>query len=291
MVDARNKGPNKSALKRRIKEPGASRSPRKRRKSKAEPNEKMWPASFEEFEVRLAAQEPHVAAIYRFDVECPAEFGALKTLLSRTLSKEISTDRLKIRIGGIIYSGRRLHKDEEYKKILVNVIRNAYAAERLIESIYNQMRLIDDDYLEGCLDHVELSLSDEDKKCFYSISPPDHEGSVPMLIRFTKLAMQGLSGILSDITGNPERGKVRGHPSIPYVEETMRLMDVWRDITGQDAVWPKGSAPGTGGETVSTQPSTEFIRLCLKMIDPEITLSNTQTCIKKARELKKKLFG
>jgi hypothetical protein len=284
MAHARNKGPNKSTSKPRINKPEAGPSaPRKKRSRKAAP-------SVEELEARLAALEPHVAAVYKFDVECPAEFGALKALLSKSISMGISDNRLKVTIGGIIYSGRRLHKDEEYKKIVVNVIRNSYEAESLIGKIYDQMRLIDSDYLEGCFDHVEFSLSTTaDKRCFRSISPPDDEGRVPTLMRLTKLAMQGLSCILSDMTGNPEREKGRGFPPIPYVEETMRLMDVWRGLTGEDPVWPKGSAPGPGGEPVSTQPSTEFIRLCLKMIDPEITLSNAQTLIKNARKLKKEM--
>jgi hypothetical protein len=211
-------------------------------------------------------------------------------VLTKKLSKEVSDDDLKFTIGGVIYSGKRLYRDKPYKKSLIDVIRDAYAAESLIGESYDQMQLIDDDYLEGCLDHVEFSLSGEDTKNFRAI-PSSDEGRVPMLMRFTKLAMQGLSRILSDITGNPEKGKARSRPPIPYVTETERLMDVWHDLTGEDALFPKGRAPGAKGKWVSTQPSTEFVRLCLKMIDPKITLSNAQTLLKKARNIKKEMFG
>jgi hypothetical protein len=259
----------------------------KTRKSKAEAQRKAWDAWWE---ARLAASKPHIAAMYKFDKECPAEFGGLKKLLETTLSKEISDDDLKIAIGGAVYSGRRLHREAPYKKLLIDVIRDSYAAEALIGKIYEQMQLIDEEYLEGCLDHVQLSLSGEDKKHFLAIRSSPDEGRVPMLMRFSRLAMQGLSRILSDITGNPERGKAHSRPAIPYVTETAHLMDAWRDLTGREAVAAKGSALGRGGEKVGVQPSTEFVRLCLKMIDPDTMLANARTCINNARKIKKEMW-
>jgi hypothetical protein len=53
-------------------------------------------------------------------------------VLTKKLSKEVSDDDLKFTIGGVIYSGKRLYRDKPYKKILIDVIRDAYAAESLI---------------------------------------------------------------------------------------------------------------------------------------------------------------
>jgi hypothetical protein len=284
---ARTKSPIKSASKPRLKAGAAPSASQSEIKNKAEEKQKAWDVWWE---AHRTALKSHFAEFYKFDKESSTEFQMLKDVLTKKLSTELPDDDLKVAIGGVIYSGKRLYRDKPYKKLLVDVIRNAYAPEILIGKIYDQMRLIDDDYLEGCLDHVELSLSGEDKKNFLAI-PFSDEGRVPMLMRFTKLAMQGLSLILSDITGNPEKGMTRSRPPIPYVTETARLMDVWHDLTGEDALFPKGRAPGAKGEWVSPQPSTEFVRLCLKMIDPKITLSNAQTLIKNARDIKKDMFG
>jgi hypothetical protein len=213
--------------------------PVKTRKSKAEAHREAW---YVWWEARLAASKQHLAAMHKFDKECPVEFQSLKKLLKETLSKEISDDDLKIAIGGVVYFGRRLHKDEKYKNILISVIRNSYVAEKLIGKVCHEMQLIDEEYLEGCLDHVERTLMGEDKKHFSAISSSHEGGRVPMLMRFTRLAMQALGRNLSDVMGNPERGKAHSRPAIPYVTETERLMDVWRNLTGREAVAAKGSA-------------------------------------------------
>ncbi len=65
-----------------------------------------------------------------------------------------------------------------------------------------------------------------------------------------------------------------------------QLIDAWEDLTGENAVTPKGTAPGKDREQQASQPSTEFIRLCLKMINPKIKLSEAMTSIKNALSLR-----
>jgi hypothetical protein len=72
-------------------------------------------------------------------------------------------------------------------------------------------------------------------------------------------------------------------------------MDLWERLTGKKIVTPKDHAPGKRSKAEAAQPSTEFVRLGLKMIDPKITVANTITLIKRAlkekRESQLKTFG
>ncbi len=281
---ARNRGPIKSASKRRLKEPRAKGALVKTRKRKVNSKQRLWNLSFEELDARIAAR-------YELDIECPSEFLGIRALLNKASPNFVSDNHLKASIGRLVYSARRLHKDGEYRKVLVDVIQTSHNAQTALGKIYEQMRLIDEDYLEGSLDQVVFSLAPDDKKLFYSVSLDGEDDRVQTLIRLTRLFLQGLSSGLSDLTGSPEKKRERRRPPIPYVMEALGFMNEWESLTGKDVVTPKGRARGTGGEMVGIQPSTEFIRLCLKMIDPEITLSNVHTCIKRAIEFKRKRFA
>ena len=281
---ARNRWPIKSASKRRLKEPRAKGALVKTRKRKVNSKQRLWNLSFEELDARIAAR-------YELDIECPSEFLGIRALLNKASPNFVSDNHLKASIGRLVYSARRLHKDGEYRKVLVDVIQTSHNAQTALGKIYEQMRLIDEDYLEGSLDQVVFSLAPDDKKLFYSVSLDGEDDRVQTLIRLTRLFLQGLSSGLSDLTGSPEKKRERRRPPIPYVMEALGFMNEWESLTGKDVVTPKGRARGTGGEMVGIQPSTEFIRLCLKMIDPEITLSNVHTCIKRAIEFKRKRFA
>jgi len=282
---ASNSGPIKSVSKRRLKEPEATPSALvKTRKGRAKSKQQFWDPSTEELEARIAAG-------YEFDIECPAEFLGIKALLNKASPNRVTDNRLKASIGRLIHSARRLHKDREYREVLVDVIRKSYDAHTALGNIYEQIQLIDQDYLEGSLDQVVFSLAPDDRKLLQSFTSRGEEEPVQILIRFTRLFLQGLSSGLSDLTGSPEKKREHRRPPIPYVMDTLGFMNAWENFTGKDVVTPKGSARGPGGEIVGIQPSTEFVRLCLKMIDPDITLSNVHTCIKRAIEFKRKRFA
>ncbi len=74
----------------------------------------------------------------------------------------------------------------------------------------------------------------------------------------------------------------RSRPPLPYFVPTVQFMDMWERHTQTKVVAPKGVATGKRNSEEATQPSTEFVRLGLKMIDPNISAANTMTLMKRA---------
>jgi hypothetical protein len=83
----------------------------------------------------------------------------------------------------------------------------------------------------------------------------------------------------TNIRGDPSPTR----PKTPYTFEASKLLDLWFFCTKEEAVYPKG----VPGEKISKQPSTEFVRLGIKMIDSNSTLAQVHTSIIRAREKKK----
>ena len=79
----------------------------------------------------------------------------------------------------------------------------------------------------------------------------------------------------------------KGRPPVPYVLAAYELIELWEALTGRKAVYPKGSAKGEDDECEAVQPSTEFIRLALKMIDPDVTNAQVITCLKHVFDINK----
>jgi hypothetical protein len=89
--------------------------------------------------------------------------------------------------------------------------------------------------------------------------------------------------IMKGITRTRKGRKVsrRGRPPIKYVDQTMHLITFYEKLTGKKVVSPRGVSKD--GE--AHQVSTEFIRLALKLIDPDIRTAQAITCIKNAVKL------
>jgi hypothetical protein len=90
---------------------------------------------------------------------------------------------------------------------------------------------------------------------------------------------------ISFVTDHPNKRRGRGQPPIPYWRETYMLSKLWKKLTGRPVQTAKGKILTKGGKTEGVRPSTEFIRLCLKMIMPGITISNVRTLINRVRKI------
>jgi hypothetical protein len=102
-------------------------------------------------------------------------------------------------------------------------------------------------------------------------------------------------------TGIVDRPRHRGRPSSPYVRHVLELMEAWEFVTAEQS-WkdspllivkpiptPK-RLEVKDQKIVTKQPSTEFIRIALRMIDPNIKDAQVFTAIKNALSLRDEIY-
>jgi hypothetical protein len=243
-----------------------------------EPNSDAFSADFRE---KMKSYLLH--DVYRFGNDFPREYTKVKIILGRYC--DLSDEELRWHLGQIIYVYRG-YNDAVALNTLDKCISNAKRAANSLDQFYSMMPTVHFMY-------ADLSL----KLAYDAHSKDDDTGmllgdyrEIPALIKTTKLVMRSLYeslGYLAD--RDPTISAQPGRPPIRYVFETYLLMRLWSNLTHKKVVYPKGKEKDKKGEDEALQHSTEFIRLCLKMINPKITLSNAQTCIKAVREGKTKI--
>jgi hypothetical protein len=228
------------------------------------------------------------AALFGIDTASPVEYRKLKELLSKHQTRIITDEEIKADIGKIIYTAKSLHKDKTYRDNLVQCIDSSTAVANLIGQLYSNMRGLDPDYLEACLDMALDTFSPYERKMFRLFHTTNNNDRLVIMMYFTQYVLKGIGLGLSCLTQRPEKKRGRGQPPVPYVLETWKLILLWHSWTGKSALTPKKLAKLSYGEDQGHQPSTEFVRLCLKMIDPEITPAEVRTCITNAKKIENK---
>jgi hypothetical protein len=102
-------------------------------------------------------------------------------------------------------------------------------------------------------------------------------------IRFAHLKLMRLKAGLRVARSPESRGEGRTRPRLPYLMPMVELLRLWTVLTQKKVVTPRGTAIAKNAAVVEAiQPSTEFVRLALRMIDPSVTLPNVMTSIKNA---------
>jgi hypothetical protein len=107
-----------------------------------------------------------------------------------------------------------------------------------------------------------------------------------LTLSFFRLALH----FATHFEAKPEGRSLKWTP-LPYFVPTVQFMDMWERYTHTKIVAPKGVAAGKRKSEEATQPSTEFVRLGLKTIDPNISAANTMTLIKRVLADRKKYKG
>jgi hypothetical protein len=200
---------------------------------------------------------------------------------------EISEEELKLRLGDIIYVARRLHNDEDYRNNLVRCINNAATAGKRLGELHDGILRLEFIHMDAGFQLVLSAGCAETESVLKATQVANGRGQLLWLIKFMSGLVESIGISLSLITQQPETKRGRGYPALPYHQETCELLQLWLVITGKAAVTPKGKAKGHAGKEEGVQDSTEFIRLCLEMIDPKMTVSNAHTLIKNAMKTKR----
>jgi hypothetical protein len=275
-----NRGPNKSREIGRIVEPkGASddgrRLPSQRMKAFAERTTITRSAEDQsEWERRRAFLLEHD---YLFHKDFPEQYRRIKGLPFIKPDKDgggVSDDDLRFEMGEIVYFNQRRYSDG-YLKNIEECIGCANAAARLLDYALADLCKLDGHHLNLLLRIMAKVLPNRGE-----ISPESLQAEVKQASNLMDL----ICNFLRILSGETLRTGL-GQPLVPYVLPTYELMMLWTRLTGRAPVTPKGRRMGANKEYESGQPSTEFVRLCLTMIDPAVTLANAETCIKKVFSL------
>jgi hypothetical protein len=218
---------------------------------------------------------------YLFDRDFPEEYKKAKGLIHK-FNNEISDDDFRFRLGEIVYLHRKRHAPD-YKTRIDKAINNAELASDLIEGIW-------EDILKS--DHLYRDIVLTFAKCLASTKTIGRASELLTGQRGEELELLQIAGgivHLFRIALTLGKNNIRGDPSstrpkTPYTFEASKLLDLWLFYTKEEAVYPKRVT----NEEISKQPSTEFVRLGIKMIDSNSTLAKVHTSIIRAKEKKEK---
>jgi hypothetical protein len=287
---ARTKGPKYPRQKVRILGPERanarqSSEPRRKRADVEETTEApdAWtPEKYREFTLRNE---------YLFDGDLAESYKRIKELPGIKPTKDydgVPDDELRFELGKIIYLYRKRRRTIGYEDNVKHLISGVEAAAKSMDDLPTRLRCLDHE-------HRELLSNVMDKLVPANVmraATYTGGGAVAELMVFTELGrhlMQALYVAVKLTTGiDPNFRPGRGKPKSEYEEETIRLCQLWTYLTGKSPVTPKRRVAKDKEE--SQEPSTEFIRLCLKMIDKRISLSKVQSNIKRALIAKKELI-
>lgn len=113
------------------------------------------------------------------------------------------------------------------------------------------------------------------------------------LLQDLRMLLLTLHAAIQFGTGIVDKPTHRGRPSSPHVQQALELINAWENVTAErfaedSPLWlikrvPTPKREKTDDEEiVIKQPSTEFIQIALRMINPTIKDAQVFTAIKKA---------
>jgi hypothetical protein len=227
-----------------------------------------------------SARKNLVDNVFKFDDDHPQEFQKLKSLLNNRAIK-FDEEELRYELGDIVYSFGRRYRDLDYAANIALLEQQAAAAASALSEAHRAVQSIDGNHLE-LFNNLIAELLPELAQ----------DMQFPQLINeieLMSLKAHVIAFAVRAVTSTETKPRGRSRPTLPYQMPTFQLIDLWEALTGEPVATPKGTAKGTDGRPdEAAQPSTEFVRLALKMIDPKITAANAVTSIKKALSAGKK---
>jgi hypothetical protein len=217
-----------------------------------------------------------------FDLErdFPEEYPAIRAIVSKVAPWAIAeeNDKLRYELADFVYGYRRDQPRSEYRKQATELEDKVKELIDNLDSVLRMIENLDSQYNRRMVEFMTKSPLEDDVNYNLGHVLRDLENAQTVASYF-RLAIHAATRFEAKPSG-------RSRPPLPQFVPAVQLMDLWERLTGTEVVTPKGVAAGKN-KPEATQPSTEFVRLGLKMIDPKITPANTMTLIKRALTEKK----
>jgi hypothetical protein len=228
----------------------------------------------------------HVYPLHR---EFPVEFGKICKL--KPLQQWIKTnskDELQIKLGEIIYAYRNRYLDSADERLALvgeNVpacqrpalkktandelpyFNRIYEAVQELRAAVNALKNATDRLVYVDLDHFR-QISRIARSLPNSTVQELDPYNVQVRLREISTYVAILAVSIQLGTGTSLAPPRKGRPGNLHLWPATALIELWEELSGAAAVYPRGSALGKDHQVELTQPSTEFVRLALKMIDP-----------------------
>jgi len=204
-------------------------------------------------------------------------------------------DDLLLKVSDIVYLGRR-RLDGNHVNCISQSIRSSNAAAADLENVVKGLTELDIEQLQAVL----FIAKEVFPRPFFE--KEDLKGFFELLGDF-RVLMLTLYAAIRLGTGISDEARRRGRPRSPYVQPALKLIEIWESVTSElmrddSSVWvikriptPKKldtSVPVKGFNT--KQPSTKFILITLRMINPKIKDAEVFTAIKNALALREKWY-
>ena len=217
----------------------------------------------------------------RLHIEFPSEFDRICQLIQDAAADDLASQKetIELNLSEVVHRHRNRHsRDHQYFQRISAAIVSAKTAADHIDKLVNALISLDDAQRDAFMFTANtLSLG----------RFGDSVGDFARHILEAQLTMHLFSKALHLSTPEPFELHRRGRPPVPFVLAASELVDLWETLTDQKALYPKGSAKGKGGQDEAVQPSTEFVRLSLKIINSNITTAQAITCLKRVFEINK----
>jgi hypothetical protein len=221
-----------------------------------------------------------VSTVFKFDDDFPDEFRKIKRLLAK-VSVPVEDAVLRYELGRIVYRLQKRYRDPQYGINISKLEKQTATAALALGEARKSFELLDLVHLklfESVLSTVPHGIFSRAK----AVAILDDIDRMAMKMEFITVAIS----FIATFEKKPDR---RSRPTLPYRMTTWHVVNLWETLTGQPVVTPRGISKGHGENAEAIQPSTEFVRLALKMIDPNVTTANVITSIRNILAAKKKM--
>ena len=205
----------------------------------------------------------------------PEDYRAMRAILSEVAPSVIAegNDQLWSELVEIVYGYGRERPRSEYRNEATLIEDKIKGLIDNLDSVVRMVEKLDPHYSRRMVDFMSQMPLEADVNYNLGDVLRDFE-KAQVVASYFRLAIHVATYFEARPSG-------RSRPPLPQFVPAVQLMDLWERLTEKKVVTPKGTAPGKS-KPEALQPSTEFVRLGLKMIDAKITVANTVTLIKRA---------